>query len=153
MKTIHILRKKKVQTQIYNTVSLDQPAYLVAEHSACNRFVKDVITDENEIHKSERKIDLNVILSNIDNTNTINNNIKIKYGDGKAKCIFDFNYRNLAKIYFDLSCGKKLLAKDFEGVLVKTGTEEELSTDDITPILSGFKKYIKDNNIITGGTY
>lgn len=135
----YIVRKKKVQRQLYNTNSLDEVLYE-------NKTLEDFVSDTKSIDSIEVKLELAEILSRIDDTE--NYSITIKYKDDVDKCFF--SYKKLAKLYYDLSANKKLTCKDFLGILLDSKTNIALNERQIRNILNEFRQYIKNNNILGG---
>lgn len=135
----YIVRKKKVQRQLYNTNSLDEVLYE-------NKTLEDFVSDTKSIDSIEVKLELAEILSRIDDTE--NCSITIKYKDDVDKCFF--SYKKLAKLCYDLSANKKLTCKDFLGILLDSKTNIALNERQIRNILNEFRQYIKNNNILGG---
>ena len=135
----YIVRKKKVQRQLYNTNSLDEVLYE-------NKTLEDFVSDTKSIDSIEVKLELAEILSRIDDTE--NYSITIKYKDDADKCFF--SYKKLAKLCYDLSANKKLTCKDFLGILLDSKTNIALNERQIRNILNEFRQYIKNNNILGG---
>lgn len=135
----YIVRKKKVQRQLYNTNSLDEVLYE-------NKTLEDFVSDTKSIDSIEVKLELAEILSRIDDTEDYT--ITIKYKDDADKCFF--SYKKLAKLCYDLSANKKLTCKDFLGILLDSKTNIALNERQIRNILNEFRQYIKNNNILGG---
>lgn len=141
----YILRKKKTQRQLFNTDSLDKPVVFDSNGEPKENLV-DNIADESDLKQVDIKIELMTLLSRIDNTE--DSAYTIKYNEKDSGI---FSYRKLAKVYSDLSNNKRLSAKDFEGTIYETKTGRALTKEEINPILTGFRQYIKENQIL-GGT-
>jgi hypothetical protein len=130
----------------YNTDSLEQSVRL-ENSSESGKVLLDTIPDRTHIRQIEDSLDIDLILSRIDNT--IKPDYIIKYND---KDLYKFSYRNLAKTYLDLFRGVKISNKDLDGVLIKSEDNTPLNKEEIKSIMHDFKNYIKNSNIL-GGAY
>ena len=143
----YIMRKKKTQRQLFNTDSLDMPVLFDSNGEPRENLVDNIPNQHDALQEVEDKLDLRAILSQIDNTE--NAAYTLQYNE-RTKSIF--SYRRLTEIYFELFSGKRLTAKDFEGTIFNTETGIALTKEEINPILSGFKSYMKENQILGGIT-
>ena len=141
----YIMRKKKTQRQLFNTDSLDVPVIFDNNNELKENLIDRLQTENSMTEEVENKLDLVHILSKIDNTE--DSAYVIQY-NGKTKSIF--SYRKLAEMYFELFSGKRLTAKDFEGTIFNSITGKALTKEDINPLISGFKTYMKENQILGG---
>lgn len=138
------LRKKPVKRMLYETDSLQEPVFETGNNEY-NRTRGDYIIDEKYINDVETKTDLDYIIKKIDDIEDNNLYIKLGYDD-----IHKFSYKNLIKLFFSLSDNRKLNSKDFKGVIFDKETNTELDDIQIKKVLSNFKSYIKDKNILGG---
>lgn len=139
-------RKIGVQKLIIESESLDRPIYRDNDSESLG----DNLPDERLLNQTDENLELDTILSKIDNTNNDQIYMKIQYGTEEE--IHPFNYRNLTKLYYDYSDNKKLNPTSFRGVLYKSDTNEELKNDEIKKIIEEYKKYMLNNNILGGAT-
>lgn len=143
----YIIRKPRTQNSLYKTDSLNELVHLEGD---VLRERHELIPDKESMVKVEQDIELNHILSHIDKSES--NRIIIKYGSGTEETSFKFSYRNLTKLYFDISSNKKLIAKDFKGLFYNSKTGQELEDNQVKEILKNYKNYMKRNHIL-GGAY
>ena len=139
-------RKTGVQKTVLDVDSLDRKAFYNNE----NETLGDLIPDERVLNQSEEDLELNTILSKIDDTD--NNEIYMKIQYGTEEEIHPFNYRNLTRYYYDFSDNKKLNPTSFKGVLYKSSDDKELENDEIKKVINKYKKYLLDKNILGGAT-
>lgn len=139
-------RKISVQKTILERDSLDRTAFLNNDIIQ----LKDTIPDDKDLNQIEEDIELNSILSRIDNSD--NNQVYMKVQYGESEITQPFNYRNLTKLYYDYSDNKKLNSNSFKGILFNKQTDEELKDEEIKTLLTDYKSYIKENNILGGTT-
>lgn len=142
----YIIRKKKSQRFIYNTLSLDQDTGL-AENKSYKTLI-ETISDDNYSDKLEYNLDMEMILNKIDDTK--DKYITINYGVGKNN-VSKFSFRNLTKLYLYLFEGKKLTYKNFEGFLYNSKTNKQLELHEIKLVIDKYKNYIKKERILEGG--
>ena len=139
-------RKIGVQKLILEADSLDRPIYRDNDSESLG----DTIVDERTLNQIEEDLEIDTILSKIDNTN--NDQIYIKIQHGTEEEIHPFSYRNLTKYYYNFSNSKKLNSASFKGVLYKSNNNEELKNDEIKKVIEDYKKYILNNDILGGAT-
>lgn len=135
------LRKKPIKRALYETDSLEEPINYMDSREIARGTT---IPDERYIEEIEIKTDLDCIIKNIEDIG--NDEVYIKINGS----IHDFSYKNLAKLYFDLSDNKKLNCTDFRGLLFSKETHEELDDKVVSRLLRKFKRYIIKNNILGG---
>lgn len=136
-------RKSKVQKLILESDSLDRQAYTNNE----GLTLGDIQEDTKSIEDIEESIELDNILSKVDDYNSNRIYMKIKYGEEEK--IQPFSYKNLTKLYYDYSDNKKLNSNIFKGIFFNSQTNEELEEDRINKIIKRYKLYMKKN--ILGG--
>ena len=83
--------EKKTQRYLYNTDLLSTPVG-GNESEDVIRTLEHVIPDSKYLDELDINLELQDILSNIDNNES--NRIVIKYGNGDNECIFKFSYKN-----------------------------------------------------------
>lgn len=140
----YIIRKKKSQRFIYNTLSLDQDK----EYDENSKTLIETIPDDTYSNKLEYNLDIDTILNKIDDTK--DKYITINYGVGKNN-VSKFSFRNLTKLYLYLFEGKKLTYKNFEGFLYNSKTNKQLELHEIKLVIDKYKNYIKKEHILEGG--
>lgn len=139
-------RKIGVQKTILEVDSLDRPVY----RNNDSETLGDTLIDERNLNQIEESVEINSILSRIDNTNNDQIYMKIQYGTEEE--IHPFNYRNLTKYYYDFSDNKKLNINSFRGVLFNSSNNKELENDEVKKVIDDYKKYMTQNNILGGAT-
>ena len=137
-------RKTGVQKLILECDSLDRQAY----DNNDSVYLGDTIADDSST--LENNLELNNILSKVDNTNREDIYIKVKYGETEQ--VQPFNYRNLTKLYYDYSDNKMLGCSDFKGLLFNKSDNTELDDKSIKEIIKEYKTYILNNGILGGAT-
>ena len=140
-------RKISVQKTVLEVDSLDRKAFVNNE----NETLGDTIIDERHLNQMEEDLEINTILSKIDNTDNDNIYMKIKYGTEEEQ-IHPLNYRNLTKYYYDFSDNKKLNTNSFKGVLFDSSNDKALEDDEIKEVIKDYKRYMTQNNILGGAT-
>lgn len=140
----YVLRKKKNQRLLYNTLSLDQDK----EYDENSKSLIETIPDDTYSNKLEYNLDMDTILNKIDDTK--DKYITINYGVGENS-VSKFSFRNLTKLYLYLFEGKKLTYKNFEGFLYNSKTNKQLELHEIKLIIDKYKNYIKKEHILEGG--
>ena len=143
----YIIRKKKTQRYLYNTDLLSTPVG-GNESEDVIRTLEHVIPDSKYLDELDINLELQDILSNIDNNES--NRIVIKYGNGDNECIFKFSYKNLIKTYFDLYTNKKFTTKNIQELLYDPRTNMRLSEYRTRDIIKRFKSYMIENEILGG---
>ena len=143
----YIIRKKKTQRYLYNTDLLSTPVG-GNESEDVIRTLEHVIPDSKYLDELDINLELQDILSSIDNNES--NRIVIKYGNGDYECIFKFSYKNLIKTYFDLYTNKKFTTKNIQELLYDPRTNMRLSEHRTRDIIKRFKSYMIENEILGG---
>lgn len=143
----YIIRKKKTQRYLYNTDLLSTPVG-GNESEDVIRTLEHVIPDSKYLDELDINLELQDILSNIDNNES--NRIVIKYRNGDNECIFKFSYKNLIKTYFDLYTNKKFTTKNIQELLYDPRTNMRLSEHRTKDIIKRFKSYMIENEILGG---
>lgn len=143
----YIIRKKKTQRYLYNTDLLSTPVG-GNESEDVIRTLEHVIPDSKYLDELDINLELQDILSNIDNNES--NRIVIKYRNGDNECIFKFSYKNLIKTYFDLYTNKKFTTKNIQELLYDPRTNMRLSEHRTRDIIKRFKSYMIENEILGG---
>lgn len=143
------LRKPKVQRFLNNTVSLQEPAKYTDIHAEKDQTYEDIIEGYNPIEELEEDLYVKSVLEKFSDT-IKDNNLEIILDIGDKKCSLTFSYRNIARVYLNLFEGKKLTSKDFEKVFFDKNTKHTLEDKSVKNILTDFRKYIKQNNILGG---
>lgn len=141
----YIMRKKKSRMFLYNTYSLSEPIPI----NGCSDWnVENTLPDEKDMVDTETNIELDQILSYINDTES--DRIIIQYGVGDNRCSFKFSYRRFARLYFDLFKGARLSYKDMKDILYNKKDNRPLEDDEIKRIMNRFKSYMKEENILGG---
>ena len=138
------LRKPKVQRFINDTISLNEPLKSDNDNAYT---IEDIIEGYNPIEELEEDLYVESVLEKFSDT-IRDDNLKIILDLGNKKCSLTFSYRNIAKAYFNLFEGKKLTSKDFNKVFFDKNTNQILEDKSVKNILTDFRKYIKQNNIL-----
>ena len=140
------LRKKKVQRFLNNTVSLQEP--VCKGGYPTDAHYEDIIEGENNIAMLEEDIYVNQMLEKFSDIQ--NDKLDIRLDIGRKKYSLSFSYKNLARTYLHLFKGKKLTFRDFQGVFVYKDTKIALNDKEIRNVLTDFRSYIKQNNLLGG---
>ena len=140
------LRKPKVQRFINDTVSLEEP---IKNQEDSYFTMGDVIEGYDSLKELEEEQYVESVLNRFSDT-IKDDNVKIILDMGNKKCSLSLSYRNIARAYFNLFEGKKLTSKDFNEVFFNETTKHTLEDKSVKSILTDFRKYIKQNNILKG---
>lgn len=140
------LRKPKVQRFINDTVSLEEP---IKNQEDSYFTMGDVIEGYDSLKELEEEQYVESVLNRFSDT-IKDDNVKIILDMGNKKCSLSLSYRNIARAYFNLFEGKKLTSKDFNEVFFNETTKHTLEDKSVKGILTDFRKYIKQNNILKG---
>lgn len=143
----YVLRKKNTQRFLYETDSLQSGKSGINDID--DKKLEDVVADIKSLQPIEEDLDLDLILSYIENTE--NQKIILSYKDETEDIRVNFSYKNFAELCYTLCDNKKLTYKDFKGMILHEDNTE-VSDDTIKNILASFKTYLKKNrDSIFGG--
>lgn len=138
------LRKKCFKTTVVNVDYLSTP---IGDEED-NRTIEDSISDTHYIESANIEVELDNILSEIEDKEI--SGFDIRYGFDDAQCIFKLTYRSFAKLYFDIFCGSIVYKHSLKDIIFYRNTDEHISDKDIRSLISNFKEYIISNNILGG---
>ena len=142
----YTLRKPKVQRFLNETDSLDKT---IKTNEDTSFTMGDIIEGYNGIKELEEDQYVESLLDKFSDT-IKDDNLSIELDFGDETCSLTFSYKNIARTYLNLFEGKKLTFKDFKGIFFNKNTKLALNDNEIRKVLTDFRKYIKQNNILGG---